>query len=498
MSIFKNKIKSSFGLIGFVLYIFLSGILLIAPLYILDLPIWVDIVLLVLILNIPFIGDIVQFAVMVLALINAIDMPLNTPVIICYYISLFFYALYLIGVILNIITNRNDKKNTDTITDNSSCEPCLFEDTDSNMCENHTNANVSDIENAASHTKKGKFIATLIIILLAILCTGIYFFNINSDYNKGYREAEKRIDFSVPENQNIAAALAAVNVSVLASEDLYFAMNHVYFNFDPYNNNYPDIYNGAIDSIESIMDTVEMLDDVYKDTGIEDLNTINSYLCEQILHATSVINDIYESYYSNSFPSYENMSQMMNSMYSLIECSKQYLLDLSEYLYLYGSELRQNEKYMSGYSKYIAETFMSGENNNAIIDLHFMCSYLLTEANLSPYVNMLQYSYDSLSYAQLESLFITDVNNYLNSIDKNLEIINENSYYLNREDLRKLNNDLKNIKHYYKEIINSLQTLDFTGPNNYLNYNDKYYEARNELTFDCLEYSFNTLDALGY
>lgn len=498
MNSLKDKLKSTFGLIGFILYTLLSIILLIAPLNILGFPIWIDFILLVLIVNVPFIGDITQFAVMVLALIKVIKMPFNIPVIICY-ISLLFYALYLIGTILGIIADRRNKKYIESIMNDASAVSDIYEDTqDKHIDESDEQIASLGIENSKGHNKKGKYIAVLIVTVLALSGIGIYFFNINSDYNKGYKEAKNRIDLSIPDNQNTAKALAAINTAIVESENLYFAMNNAYFNFNPYDNNYSDIFNNTANIIESLTETSDMIDEVYRDTEIEELYTISSYLSEQIWYSDSVMNDIYEAYYSDSFPSFENMSYMMNSMLSLTECSKQYLLSLSEYLYLHNSELRQNEKYMSGYSKYIEEALVSGGDSSTIPDLYFICAYLLTESNLSPYINMLQYSYDSLSYSELENLFITDMKNYLNSTDENLKSIDENSYYLQREDLRNLNNDLKSIKYYCNEILDSLQYIDIKGLDSYSFYNNKYYEARTELVDYCSDYSLDVLDKLGY
>lgn len=109
-----KKFLSKLGTVGVVVYWIIAVILFVMPLVILGLPWWADIIIFGVMLGIPFVGEVVEFAVYVWALVEAVRQPFDWAVLL-FYISLVIYIVSaLIPSILDFISIASKKaKNHD-------------------------------------------------------------------------------------------------------------------------------------------------------------------------------------------------------------------------------------------------------------------------------------------------------------------------------------------------------------------------------------------------
>lgn len=109
-----KKLLSKLGSAGVVIYWIIAVILFVMPLAILGLPWWANIIISGIMLGIPLVGEVVEFAVYVWALVEAVKQPFDWAFLL-FYISLALYIIStLIPSIIDFISSASQKaKNYD-------------------------------------------------------------------------------------------------------------------------------------------------------------------------------------------------------------------------------------------------------------------------------------------------------------------------------------------------------------------------------------------------
>lgn len=106
-----KKLLSKLGSAGVVIYWIIAVILFIMPLVILGLPWWANIIISGIMLGAPLVGEVVEFAVYVWALVEAVKQPCDWAILI-FYISLALYIIStLIPSILELVSGVLEKRN---------------------------------------------------------------------------------------------------------------------------------------------------------------------------------------------------------------------------------------------------------------------------------------------------------------------------------------------------------------------------------------------------
>lgn len=89
----KTFLRDSLGTVGAIIYFLIMGMLLFIPLFIIDTNFIVSLILIYVMLNIPFVSNIVSLIIYIWSLVIVLNG--NFPIVICviYYISLAVYIL---------------------------------------------------------------------------------------------------------------------------------------------------------------------------------------------------------------------------------------------------------------------------------------------------------------------------------------------------------------------------------------------------------------------
>lgn len=104
-----KKLLSKLGSVGIAIYWIIAVILFVMPLAILGLPWWANIIISGIMLGIPIVGEVVEFAVYVWALIEAVNQPFDWAIIL-FYVSLVLYIIStLIPSILDFVSSVSKK-----------------------------------------------------------------------------------------------------------------------------------------------------------------------------------------------------------------------------------------------------------------------------------------------------------------------------------------------------------------------------------------------------
>lgn len=104
----KDKIFSAFGTIGLIIWYIVSCALMYAPLYFIGFPWWANLIVIVIILSVPVIGDIIELASWIWGFTIIVHEPFGFAVVWFYVAFVVYLVLNVIPRLLNLFTkNRN-------------------------------------------------------------------------------------------------------------------------------------------------------------------------------------------------------------------------------------------------------------------------------------------------------------------------------------------------------------------------------------------------------
>ena len=98
----KEKLMNALGAGGAILWYIISIFYSIAPLFILRFPSWVDIVLIIVMTCVPFLGEIVRTVLFVWAIFAAVSQPLSIITIIFFVFAIIYVLTEVIPFIFNL------------------------------------------------------------------------------------------------------------------------------------------------------------------------------------------------------------------------------------------------------------------------------------------------------------------------------------------------------------------------------------------------------------
>jgi hypothetical protein len=101
MYTFKDKLTGALGGVGIAVWYVISILYSIAPLFVLRFPIWVDLILIIVMTAVPFIGEVVRAGLFVWAIFAVFNQPFSIVTI----IFLIFAAIYVFTELLPFLFN---------------------------------------------------------------------------------------------------------------------------------------------------------------------------------------------------------------------------------------------------------------------------------------------------------------------------------------------------------------------------------------------------------
>ena len=102
----KEKLTSSLGAFGGVLWYILSVVYAFAPLYILRFPFWVDALIIAAILFLPFIGELIRLVLYVWAFIVVLSQPIDIVSIIFFVCAALYFLSAVLPLLLSLLARK--------------------------------------------------------------------------------------------------------------------------------------------------------------------------------------------------------------------------------------------------------------------------------------------------------------------------------------------------------------------------------------------------------
>ena len=97
----KDILLGSLGAVGYAIWFVASALLMYAPLLFLDFPFWIDVVIIIAVTTIPFVGGITEFVIWIWSFVVVISDPIDGW-------SIFYFVTFAIYFITNILTRAID------------------------------------------------------------------------------------------------------------------------------------------------------------------------------------------------------------------------------------------------------------------------------------------------------------------------------------------------------------------------------------------------------
>jgi hypothetical protein len=102
----KEKLIGSLGVFGYIIWYIIAFVFAFAPLWVLNLPWWADMLIVAVIMFLPIIGALCNIGIWIWSFFVAIITPINAFVVIYFIVLTIYVIIYIIPILISIFSRR--------------------------------------------------------------------------------------------------------------------------------------------------------------------------------------------------------------------------------------------------------------------------------------------------------------------------------------------------------------------------------------------------------